>query len=206
MFRTAIVLVAILVSGCTPIDQNSFVPVAGFVHPVPQIQAYAECRAEALRDMNNKPGDHLADALMIRTTITDCMEGKGYARGDQQTDTDVIVASAPPPAAPQAKSQPTPIETGAEMGLRLLPATDHLASMAVIGLDKPRGLFTAGINPNDPAARAGIQVGDIILAVNGQEITTTDEMRALLAKTAPGQTLKIDVWHQFHKVSLTVNL
>jgi Do/DeqQ family serine protease len=39
-----------------------------------------------------------------------------------------------------------------------------------VGLDRPQGLLLAGIYGNSPAARAGLQQGDVILSVDGQPV------------------------------------
>ncbi|HLH17161.1 MAG TPA: DegQ family serine endoprotease [Bryobacteraceae bacterium] len=69
-----------------------------------------------------------------------------------------------------------------KLGLSLVPLTPELD--AQLGL-KPgtQGLVVQAVDPNGPAAQAGIQPGDVIQQVNRQPVRTADDMRAALAKS-----------------------
>jgi serine protease Do len=43
-----------------------------------------------------------------------------------------------------------------------------------------------------PAARAGIQAGDVVLAVNGTRVTSVEELRGLAAKAGKHAALLVE--------------
>jgi serine protease Do len=57
------------------------------------------------------------------------------------------------------------------------------------------GVLVQGF-PSDmpsPAERAGLQPGDVIVAVNGQEVSRVNELQRKIASLRPGDTVKLDV-------------
>ncbi len=69
-----------------------------------------------------------------------------------------------------------------KLGLSLQPMTSGLASQ--LGLPPTTtGLAVAGVDPNGPAASAGIQAGDVIEQVNRQPVRSVDELRSALQKS-----------------------
>lgn len=57
----------------------------------------------------------------------------------------------------------------------------------------PAGLRVGAIDPGGPAAQAGIQAGDLITKVNGERLTSSDQILALTLKKRAGNTLQLEV-------------
>jgi putative serine protease PepD len=57
----------------------------------------------------------------------------------------------------------------------------------------PAGLRVAAIDPGGPAAHAGIGAGDLITKVDGERLTSSDQLVALTLKKRPGATLRLEV-------------
>ena len=61
------------------------------------------------------------------------------------------------------------------------------AVMLAVGLplaaqsEEPAGILVTAVDPDGPAATAGIERGDLILSVDGQAVTTTGELTEALA-------------------------
>jgi serine protease Do len=72
------------------------------------------------------------------------------------------------------------------------------------GLDRPRGALVASVDPDSPAAKGGIQVGDIILSYNGNPIERSADLPLLVANTSPGEKAKVEVWRDHGSKTLTV--
>lgn len=54
-------------------------------------------------------------------------------------------------------------------------------------------LVVVEVAPDSPAARAGVRQQDVLLAINGSQLHTADEMAAALAAISPGQRVKAAV-------------
>ncbi|HMM54393.1 MAG TPA: DegQ family serine endoprotease [Candidatus Desulfobacillus sp.] len=64
------------------------------------------------------------------------------------------------------------------------------------GLDKPQGALVASIEPDSPAAKAGLKAGDVILKFNGQAIERSSELPALVAASKPGSEFRLEIWRE----------
>ncbi len=49
---------------------------------------------------------------------------------------------------------------------------------------------------NSPAAKAGIEAGDVITAVNGTAIKDLRDLARTIGTMEPGSSVKLDVWHK----------
>ncbi len=56
-----------------------------------------------------------------------------------------------------------------------------------------RGVLVTGVIPQSPAAAAGIQVGDTIVAIDGQAVTTADAIQQIVEVKSIGETLRLEV-------------
>jgi predicted metalloprotease with PDZ domain len=54
------------------------------------------------------------------------------------------------------------------IGVQIQPVTPTIAE--AIGLKTPEGALVAQLEPNSPAAKAGIETGDVITSVNGEVV------------------------------------
>jgi serine protease Do len=62
------------------------------------------------------------------------------------------------------------------------------------GLDRPRGALVSSVEKDGPAAHAGIQPGDVILAVGGHGIEHMGDLSGMIAAMKPGSAASLDVW------------
>ncbi|MCF3629393.1 DegQ family serine endoprotease [Thalassospiraceae bacterium LMO-SO8] len=74
------------------------------------------------------------------------------------------------------------------------PVTADIANS--LGLDRPGGVIIEDVYPASAADRAGIQRGDIILAVNGHEVRDTTALKFRVATTPLGETVPLRIWRQ----------
>jgi putative serine protease PepD len=72
----------------------------------------------------------------------------------------------------------------------------HRAFLGIQGLTTTSGaVLVQDLTPNGPAARAGIQKGDRIVAIAGKSTPTSTALSEALAALSPGQTVPVDVIH-----------
>ncbi len=69
----------------------------------------------------------------------------------------------------------------------------HLPAAQRGGLAQERGLLLMRVEEGSPAEQGGLLLGDILVSVNGQTITDTDQLQAILATTTVGATLDMSV-------------
>lgn len=58
---------------------------------------------------------------------------------------------------------------------------------------EPVGVGVAALDPKGPAAAAGVEVGDLITLVDGDEVRTAQDLRALIATREPGEAIRLTV-------------
>jgi serine protease Do len=81
--------------------------------------------------------------------------------------------------------------TRGRMGVAVQEVTPQLAQS--FGLDKARGALVSNVEADGPAAKSGLQAGDVIVAYDGKPIESSGELPALVADTDPGKTVELKV-------------
>ena len=82
--------------------------------------------------------------------------------------------------------------TRGRIGVAIQSLNQRLAES--FGLDKPHGALVSSVEDEGPAARAGIQPGDVILGWNGRPVDDANALPVLVARTAPGEKAKVRLW------------
>jgi len=77
------------------------------------------------------------------------------------------------------------------IGVQIQPVTADIADS--LGLKKAEGALVAEPQANGPAAKAGIQSGDVITAVNGETVKDARELARTIGGLAPGAAVKLNV-------------
>ncbi len=72
-----------------------------------------------------------------------------------------------------------------------------------LGLDRPRGVLIDDVFPDGPAAQAGVQSGDVILAIAGNEINDEDALRFQLATINLDTRVDLTIWRDGQARDLT---
>jgi serine protease Do len=80
------------------------------------------------------------------------------------------------------------------IGVQIQPVTADIADS--LGLKKAEGALVAEPQANGPAAKAGIESGDVITAVNGETVKDAKELARTIGGLAPGNAVKLNVLHK----------
>ncbi|MEI3100698.1 MAG: trypsin-like peptidase domain-containing protein [Oscillospiraceae bacterium] len=72
--------------------------------------------------------------------------------------------------------------------------------------DIPSGLYVSGVQENSDAQLKGVQVGDILTAVNGQEVYTTEDVAAIKDALAVGDTMTLSLWRDGETIEVEIEL
>ncbi len=92
----------------------------------------------------------------------------------------------------------------AQLGVTVQELNQSLADS--FKLPQPEGALVASLVPGGAAAKAGLQPGDVILAYNGQPITASGDLPALVGMAKPGDRASIDIWRNGKKETLSATL
>ncbi|MBS7661529.1 DegQ family serine endoprotease [Pseudomonas lalucatii] len=74
------------------------------------------------------------------------------------------------------------------------------------GLDKPAGALVAQVLDNGPAAKGGLQVGDVILSLNDKPIIMSADLPHLVGGLKPGSKAEMDVVREGSRKKLEVTI
>src|ERR1700710_2383611 len=80
------------------------------------------------------------------------------------------------------------------IGVQIQPVTSEIADS--LGLKKAEGALVAEPQANGPAAKAGIESGDVITSVNGEAVQDARELARTIGALAPGNAVKLNVLHK----------
>ncbi len=77
------------------------------------------------------------------------------------------------------------------IGLTLLDLTPELRELYTGSKDS--GVLVSSVEPDGPAAKAGIRVGDVIVKIGGESVSRTGEISRAIRRTEAGQKLRLEV-------------
>jgi len=77
------------------------------------------------------------------------------------------------------------------LGVRIQPVSDDLAE--ALGLPERRGEFVQFVQPGEAAEKAGLQNGDVVMKVNGKDVTADQTLSFIVANITPGTRVPLEV-------------
>jgi serine protease Do len=90
------------------------------------------------------------------------------------------------------------------MGVTIQQLDDDIASS--LGITKNDGELIAKVEPDGPAAKAGMKAGDVVTRVNGQAVTQDQTLSYLVANLKPGARVPFEVLRNGQHLTLTITL
>jgi serine protease Do len=90
------------------------------------------------------------------------------------------------------------------LGVQVQAVTSDIADS--LGLKEAKGAIVDNPQENSPAAKSGIEAGDVITAVNGNAIKDSRDLARTISALAPGSSVKLDVWHKGETRTVTLSL
>jgi S1-C subfamily serine protease len=90
------------------------------------------------------------------------------------------------------------------LGLGLAPADVSAKLRASVGLPDRAGLLVRAVDPDGPAAAAGVLVGDLVVEAGGRAVARVDDLHAALEAAATSTSLELRLVRATDELSLTV--
>ena len=90
------------------------------------------------------------------------------------------------------------------IGVQIQPVTPSIADS--LGMKKAEGALVDEPQAGSPAAKAGIEAGDVITAVNGTPVKDARDLARKIGTMAPGTSVKLDVLRNGEAKTMTLTL
>src|SRR5688572_21354110 len=90
------------------------------------------------------------------------------------------------------------------LGIVMQPVTQDIA--VNLGLSSARGVIVSQVQKGSAAERAGMQQGDVIVALNGNAVIESNTFRNDIAATPPGRTVTLRIWRSGNEQELRATL
>jgi serine protease Do len=78
------------------------------------------------------------------------------------------------------------------LGVSVQAVTPAIAK--AMSLNNPDGALVSQVTPDSPAAKAGLQAGDVILSINGNPVSEYNQLRMTVSMMNPGDTANLKVF------------
>jgi len=90
------------------------------------------------------------------------------------------------------------------LGVGIEPVSQDVAERA--GVKRAEGVYVNTVFEGEPAARAGLQVGDIILKIGGAPVNSPSGMIRVVGAISPGQTVAVQIVRNGKEISVPIIL
>jgi TPR repeat protein len=128
----------------------------------------------------------------------------------QSSATTSLPSKPPPDTAVHEGSQsilPALATTGTGPGyLGMLYREPTRAEVQAVGLDQTIGIWVHGVQPGSAADLAGIQPGDLVTSIDGQEVSCMYDLSFAVSERGPGTRVKLEVVRDAGKTTRTAVL
>lgn len=91
-----------------------------------------------------------------------------------------------------------------KLGVTIQDVNQALADS--FGLGKPAGGLVSSVEKGGPAAKAGIEPGDVILGIDGNPVNSAGDLPAAVALKKPGESTRLQIWRKGRSQDVEVKI
>jgi serine protease Do len=92
----------------------------------------------------------------------------------------------------------------AKLGVSVQEVNQQLADS--FGLDRPAGALVANVEKGSAADKAGLETGDVIRSIDGQQVISSGDLSAAVSADQPGHKATMQVWRKGKPMTITAML
>lgn len=92
----------------------------------------------------------------------------------------------------------------AYLGIQIEPVTEEIAEQ--LDMTEIKGCAITDLVPGSGAAESGLEIGDVVLAIDGQEISDFPELQESVSRFHPGDEVMVRVWRNGEEREVLVQL
>ncbi|HVJ55260.1 MAG TPA: trypsin-like peptidase domain-containing protein [Aliidongia sp.] len=92
------------------------------------------------------------------------------------------------------------------LGVQIQQVTPEIASAIGEDASSPKGALVAAIDPKGPAAKSGLEVGDVIQKFGGKRIDKVNDLPHFVGETKAGESVKLAVLRQGKEVDVDIRV
>lgn len=94
--------------------------------------------------------------------------------------------------------------TRGRIGVQITSVADDVAK--ALGLPNSKGALVSSVEEDGPAAKAGIQSGDVILKFDGKQIDQMSDLPRIVGSTKPGLSAPAEIWRKGKAVNVKIQI
>lgn len=90
------------------------------------------------------------------------------------------------------------------LGVSIQPLDENLAKS--FGLKDAKGALIAEVMKGDPADKAGLKAGDVVVGINGEQVDDSKQLVNIVGRLLPDSVAKLDIYRDGKKMAIDVKL
>ena len=90
------------------------------------------------------------------------------------------------------------------LGVRPQPVTEDFA--AALGIPENRGEFLQSVVPGEAADQAGLRPGDVVMRIEGKDVTSDQTLSYIVANIEPGKRVPIEILRDGERRTITATI
>ncbi len=88
------------------------------------------------------------------------------------------------------------------LGVKIQTVTEDIAE--TLGVPENTGALVSAVTPDSPAAKGGLELGDVILKFDGKDVTTMRGLPKIVAQTPIGKSIDVEVLRKGEKKTVQI--